>query len=297
MKFGTRLRTGLLVLASVGLLASCSAIKLGYNNSVTIAYTYLSSKVDFSSEQSSQIKTSLAEIVQWHRRNELPTLARELETARVALAANGNSIVPVSSEQVQALNLAIRDSLRRTADHAAPLIAKNMLTLTPAQIPQIQKALDKSNEKYREERIQLSPARQAQASADRMAERFERWLGILNPAQKALIANWSGKDINQAGEYFQKRVERQQQFMRLAQQAANRQIDVDHLSREVANLLNAWQTPGSAAEKHDNQQRQKVTVELVVDVLNAANATQRNKAAERAAGWAEDFQILVKNDR
>lgn len=296
MKFGTRLRTGLLVLASVSILASCSAIKLGYNNSVTIAYTYLSSKVDFSAEQSSQIKTSLAEVIQWHRRNELPTLARELETARVALATNGNSVVPVSSEQVQALNQAIRDSLRRTADHAAPLIAKNMLTLTPAQIPQIQKALDKSNEKYREERIQLSPARQAQASADRMAERFERWLGSLNPAQKALIANWSGKDINQAGEYFQKRVERQQQFMRLAQQAANRQIDVDHLSREVANLLNAWQTPGSAAEKHDNQQRQKVTVELMVDVLNAANAEQRNKAAERAAGWAEDFQILVKND-
>lgn len=296
MKFGTRLRTGLLVLASVSILASCSAIKLGYNNSVTIAHTYLSSKVDFSAEQSSQIKTSLGEVIQWHRRNELPTLARELETARVALATNGNSVVPVSSEQVQALNQAIRDSLRRTADHAAPLIAKNMLTLTPAQIPQIQKALDKSNEKYREERIQLSPARQAQASADRMAERFERWLGSLNPAQKALIANWSGKDINQAGEYFQKRVERQQQFMRLAQQAANRQIDVDHLSREVANLLNAWQTPGSAAEKHDNQQRQKVTVELMVDVLNAANAEQRNKAAERAAGWAEDFQILVKND-
>jgi len=296
MKFGTRLRTGLLVLASVGLLASCSAIKLGYNNSVTIAYTYLSSKVDFSAEQSSQIKTSLAEIVQWHRRNELPALARELETARVALAANGNSVVPVSSEQVQALNQAIRDSLRRTADHAAPLIAKNMLTLTPAQIPEIQKALDKSNEKYREERIQLSTTRQTQASAERMAERFERWLGSLNPAQKALIASWSRNDITQSQVYFQKRLERQQHFMRLAQQAANQQIDAGSLSQEIAGLLNAWQTSASSTERNDNEKRQKVTIDLVVNVLNAATVDQRNKAAERAAGWAEDFQILARND-
>ena len=297
MKFGTRLRTALLVLASVGLLASCSAIKLGYNNSVTIAYTYLSSKVDFSSEQSSQIKTSLAEIVQWHRRNELPALARELETARVVLAANGNAVVPVSSEQVQALNQAIRDSLRRTADHAAPLIAKSMLTLTPAQIPEIQKALDKSNKEYQAERIQLNPSKQAQASAERMTERFERWLGNLNPAQEARIVKWSRNDVQHASEYYQQRLDRQQQFMRLAQQAANRQIDAGHLSKEVSRLLNAWQTPASAAEKNDTQQRQKVTVELVVDVLNAANANQRNKAAERAAGWAEDFQILVKKDQ
>lgn len=295
MKFGTRLRAGLLVLASVGLLAACSAIKLGYNNSVTIAYTYLSSKVDFSAEQSTLIKTNLKEIVQWHRRNELPILARELETARVALAANGNAVVPVSSEQVQALNVAIRDSLRRTADHAAPLIAKSMLTLTPAQIPEIQKALDKSNEKYREERIQLSTAKQAEASAERMTERFERWIGNLNPTQKALIETWSGNDINQAQAYFQKRLERQQQFMRLAQQAANQQIDAGNLSQEIAGLLNGWQTPASA-EKNDSEQRQKITVELVANVLNAASAEQRNKAAERAAGWAEDFQILARND-
>jgi hypothetical protein len=297
MNFGTRLKTGLLLLASVGLLASCSAIKLGYNNSVTIAHTYLSSKVDFSSEQSSLIKTSLAEIVQWHRRNELPTLARELQTARVALAANGNAVMPVTSEQVQALNQAIRDSLRRTADHAAPLIAKNMLTLTPAQIPEIQKALDKSNNKYQAERIQPNPSKQAEALAKRMTERFERWLGKLNPAQEARIAKWARNDVKQATDYYQLRLDRQQLFMQLAQQAANRQIDATNLSREISSLLNAWQTPTNATEKNDSVQRQKVTVDLVVDVLNAATAEQRNNAAERAAGWAEDFQILVKNNQ
>lgn len=297
MKFGTRLRTGLLVLASVGLLTSCSAIKLGYNNSVTIAYTYVSSKVDFSAEQSGLIKTSLAEIVQWHRRNELPILARELETARVALAANGNAVVPVSSEQVQALNQAIRDSLRRTADHAAPLIAKSMLTLTPAQIPEIQKALDKSNKEYQAERIQLNSSKQAQATAERMTERFERWLGRLNPAQEARIAKWATNDVKHATDYYQLRLDRQQLFMQLAQQAANRQIDATNLSREISSLLNAWQTPANAAEKNDNLQRRKVTVDLVVDVLNSANVAQRNNAAERAAGWAEDFQILVQNNQ
>lgn len=296
MKFGTRLRTSVLMLASAGLLAACSGIKLGYNNSVTIAYTYLSSKVDFSAEQSSLIKTSLAEMVQWHRRNELPALARELESARAALAVNGDTPAPVSATQVQMLNEAIRNSLRRTADHAAPLIARNMLSLTPAQIPDIQKALDKSNKKYQEERIELSTSEQVQASAERMTERFERWLGNLNPAQKALITNWSRHEVSQAQGYYQKRLARQQQFMRLARLAADKQIEAPSLSQEVAGLLNSWQTPANSAEKTENEKRQKVTVDLVVNVLNAANTGQRNKAAERAAGWAEDFQILARND-
>lgn len=281
------------MLGTVLILGACSAIKLGYNNSATFAYTYLTSKVDFDGDQSALMKTSLRGLVEWHRNNELPLLADELQKARMVLAPKGETIQPVNAAQVQALNLSIRASLRRTANEAAPVIAKNMLELRPAQIADIQAALDKSNQDYREERMAANSGERIEKSVKRMAERFERWLGDLNPKQKARIQQWAQSAANNSEENYQKRLKRQQVFMQLVTQSANRQIDQAILSREVSQLLNDWQTPANAAERNDFELRQQAIIDMVVDVLNAGNLEQRRNAANRAASWAEDFQILA----
>ena len=292
MKFQIRSRTWLM-LGTVLMLGACSAIKLGYNNSATFAHTYLTSKVDFDSDQSALMKSSLRGLVEWHRNNELPLLAEELRKAEVVLAPKGENMQPVNTAQVNALNQAIRTSLRRTANEAAPVIAKNMLGLWPNQIADIQAALDKSNQDYREKRMANDAGERVEKSVERMAERFERWLGDLNPKQLARIEQWAKSNANNPEENYEKRLKRQQVFMQLVTRSANRQIDQATLSREVAELLNDWQTPGNTAERKDFELRQKAVVELVVDVLNAGNLQQRKNAAERAASWAEDFQILA----
>lgn len=295
MKPAIRTRTFLLM-ACLSLLAACSAIKLGYNNSATFAHTYLTNKVDFDSEQSALLKTSLNNIVEWHRNAELPVLANELQTARQALAARNGVVTPVNAAQVQALNQAIRASLRRTANEAAPVIAKNMLGLWPNQIRDIQQALNKSNVEYREERLMQNAEKRVNESIERMTERFERWLGTLNPAQLKQIEAWARTETRWAESRYENRLERQQQFMDLVNTAANRQIDQVTLSREIARLLNAWQTPSSPSDKQESEQRQKTTIALIVDVLNSATPEQRNNAADRAAGWAKDFQILASSN-
>ncbi|WP_341237156.1 DUF6279 family lipoprotein [uncultured Limnobacter sp.] len=292
MKPAIRTRTFLLM-ACLSLLVACSAIKLGYNNSATFAHTYLTNKVDFDSEQSALLKTSLNNIVEWHRNAELPVLANELQTARQALAARNGVVTPVNAAQVQALNQAIRASLRRTANEAAPVIAKNMLGLWPNQIRDIQQALNKSNVEYREERLMQNAEKRVNESIERMTERFERWLGTLNPVQLKQIEAWARTETRWAESRYENRLERQQQFMDLVNTAANRQIDQATLSREIARLLNAWQTPSSPSDKQESEQRQKTTIALIVDVLNSATPEQRNNAADRAAGWAKDFQILA----
>ena len=292
MKFQIRSRTWLM-LGTALVLGACSAIKLGYNNSATFAHTYLTSKVDFDSDQSALMKTSLRGLVEWHRNNELPLLAEELQKARLVLAPRGENLQPVTAAQVNALNQAIRTSLRRTADEAAPVIAKNMLGLWPNQISDIQEALNKSNQDYREKRMASNAAERVEKSVERMAERFERWLGDLNPKQMARIEQWAKSAANNPEQNYEKRLKRQQVFMQLVSQSANRQIDQATLTREVSQLLNDWQTPANASEKKDFELRQQAVVDLVVDVLNAGNMEQRQNAAKRAASWAEDFQILA----
>ena len=171
-----------------------------------------------------------------------------------------------------------------------------MLGLWPNQAPDIQKALDKSNKEYREERLMQSADERVRESAERMTERFERWLGTLNAVQLKQIDTWARSEIRWSESRYEKRLERQRQFMALVNIASNRQIDQATLSQEIARLLNAWQSPSSAAEKQESEQRQKATIALIVDILNSATAEQRNNAADRAAGWAKDFQILASNN-
>lgn len=292
MKFQIRSRTWL-ILCTALVLGACSAIKLGYNNSATFAHTYLTSKVDFDSEQSTLIKTGLRGLLEWHRNNELPLLAQELQKTRLVLAPKGETIQPVNAAQVSALYQVIRTSLRRTANEAAPVIAKNMLGLWPNQIANIQEALDKSNQDYREKRMGSDPGERVEKSVERMAERFEGWLGDLNPKQMARIEQWAQSAANNPEANYKKRLKRQQVFMQLATQSANRQIDQTTLTRELSQLLNDWQTPGNAAERKDFELRQQAVIEMVVDVLNSGNVAQRRHAAERAADWAEDLQILA----
>jgi len=115
----------------------------------------------------------------------------------------------------------------------------------------------------------------------------------LNPKQMERIEQWAKSAANNPEQNYEKRLKRQQVFMQLVRQSTNRQIDQATLTREVSQLLNDWQTPGTSSERKDFELRQQAVIELVVDVLNAANMQQRKNAAERAASWAEDFQILA----
>ncbi len=84
--------------------------------------------------------------------------------------------------------------------------------------------------------------------------------------------------------------------MILVEQAANRRIQQTKLSQEISKLLNGWQTPNNPADQKMFETRQADAIELTVDVLNMASTKQRNNAADRAAGWAEDFLILASRN-
>lgn len=286
----------LLMASCVAVLGACSAIKLGYNNAGTVAYTYLSSKVDLDAEQSALLETSLSEAIQWHRNQELPILSRELLKVQQQLAAQKDNRTPspVSHEQVQAVYQSVRASLQRTVNHAAPLIARNLLMMNPSQLQDIQTALDKSNKEYREKFLPADPRARHQDLAERTEDRYENWLGQLNPRQKARIGKWAHAETQHLEQRFGARLQRQQEFMKLSRAAANRQITQADLTSALIELMNAWQIPRTEAEKINMELRQKAATDLTVEVLNMADMDQRKHAAKRAASWAEDFQILAK---
>ncbi|HEX4878233.1 MAG TPA: DUF6279 family lipoprotein [Limnobacter sp.] len=290
MRWMQHLALGLCVLV----LAACSAIKLGYNNAASLAHGYLMSSIEWDDAQSRQVRAGLDRIVAWHRQNELPVLAAQLEQAERRLVSTHQTAGTITVADLEVHYKAIEASLARTANTAAPEIANLMLGLRQDQIQQIEFAFQQSNKAYREERLPNSRAKRLEASAERMEKRFERWLGSLDRAQRDRIVRWAEESLQYSELRYQRRLEQQAEFIRLAKLAASQQIDETSLSLRIANLLNSWQNPTTAQARLHAKDRLNATLQLVADVLNMASLQQRQRAATRSAAWSDDLSMLAK---
>lgn len=285
-------KVGLAVLGVAAVTAACSAIKLGYNNSAALAHTYLTSSIDFNAEQSAKVRASLDQLIDWHRGNELETLANALLQAKQAVQAK-NPPTGLDRSAVSVLTESFENSLVRTAKQASPLIASNLLALYPNQVASIQARLDKSNRDYQRKWMPGQTEDWAAAKADRAAKRFERWFGRLNKAQHEAIAQWARLSDNDQQHAFERRLAQQAEFMRLVKLAANRQINQAALETEVFTLLTNWRNPSDPAEKLNYERRRASTIDLVVEVSRLASTKQLQAAVARADQWAGDFMTLA----
>ncbi len=128
-------------------LASCSAIKLGYNTLDDIAYWWLDSYVDFSDEQAPLAREDLARLHAWHRQQELPRFG--------ALLQNVEAMVPgdITSAQACAVVAQVRERLDAVAERAEPAVVTMALALRPEQLLHLERKYAESNAKFRKEWI------------------------------------------------------------------------------------------------------------------------------------------------
>ena len=146
-KFGCAVALGALLLG-------CSAVKLAYNNVPEFGYWWLDSYVDFNGAQSPRVKEQLAQLLERHRRTELPKLLALVEKAeRLAVA-------DVTAAQVCAASDELRDSLLATAVDAAGPGAELALGLGDAQLQHIEGKYAKNNAEYASDWLERSVERQ-----------------------------------------------------------------------------------------------------------------------------------------
>ncbi|MDH4395512.1 MAG: DUF6279 family lipoprotein [Limnobacter sp.] len=275
------------------LLQGCSAIQLGYNNGATFAHTYISSQIDLEPEQSALLKDKLKGLIEWHRANELPLIAKQLREVQAVMSSTAASPQKITPLQVAELNKSFQGTLTRSAEQIAPALAELLLTLNPSQMKGLQQNIEESNESYRDKWMPSNKSKRLQVAAEGMEKRLERWYGKLNDEQKLLIQEWAASKPDDADHKYAVRIEQQKTFLKLATQAANRQITQTELSAELIKWVQNWQTKREVNKGLKAMADQDRTVQLVVDVSNIANAKQRKHAAERAGGWAEDFAQLA----
>ncbi|MFY8103790.1 MAG: DUF6279 family lipoprotein, partial [Ramlibacter sp.] len=140
--FSTLFRRGAIIglaLATLGGLAGCSALRLGYDQGPFLAHWWLDSRLAFTPEQSTRTKEALAQWFAWHRATQLNEYAGWLARTR------GESVSGFSPQQACRWSDELRRRLDPLVERLLPLAAEVVVTLTPEQLARLERRLEEDD--------------------------------------------------------------------------------------------------------------------------------------------------------
>jgi hypothetical protein len=277
----------LLALALFALLfAACSTIKLGYNNADTLLLHAVDRYVDLDPEQEQMVRRRVVALLAWHRATQLHDYAAFIQHARSGLDGF------VTEAEIREFNQGLNARLALLGERAAPDAAALALTLTPAQIDQVERKLVDDNVKARKE-----SARELKQAVDerakKYAERSEFWLGKLTPQQLQLVrSSLAGRPVDSL--YWLEARERRTRDLVALLRKVHAEKPAEAVAadwfrayfRELARPAGAEQRSRAEAFRRDN-------AVLVAQLINSASPEQRAHLDKRLAGFQTEFVQLA----
>lgn len=277
----------LLALGAIVLsVASCAAMKLGYNNADMLALFQLDSYLDLNSEQEQTVKERVNALVAWHRSTQLRDYVAFIDKARAKVGGR------VTVSDVMEFNQQLNARLMTAGDKAAPDIAHLALTLSPEQIDHAAKKVASDSNKARREFVREERLTGAER-VKKYAERSESWFGKLTDEQKEIIRKSLANRPTDATWWIDERERRQREFIALL-----RKIQADRPTEEVATrwlrtYFTQLNVPPDAERRTRAESYRRGSAELIAQLINHATPEQRIKLDKKLNDYAQDFKSLA----
>ncbi|MGJ7522641.1 DUF6279 family lipoprotein [Variovorax sp. LT1P1] len=268
-------------------LSGCSAVKLAYNNLPELGYWWLDSYVDFNGAQSPRVKEQLAQLLERHRRTELPKLLVLVEKAeRLAVA-------DVTPAQVCAASDEVRDSLLATAVDAAGPGAELALGLGDAQLQHIEGKYAKNNAEYASDWLERSVEGQHRKRYDTFLERSEDFYGTLDDAQRKLLRQMADRSIFDPKRVDAERRQRQRESLALMRRYSNSGARPAEVQAALVAYAQRIAQPPSGPWRDYQQALLQEGCGNIARLHNATRPAQREQAARRLQAYAQDIRDLI----
>ena len=271
------------VLALAAFIGGCAMTRIAYNNAEPLVRYTAHDYFDLDEGQNERFRRRLLAFHDWHRRAELPVYADLLRTA-AKRGANG-----ISREDVawaaEALRARYRVIITKAAEDAAPIL----VTLTPAQIVELEKRLAKANAKYAREFLPADEGKRHRAQFKRLLDRFSEWTGPLTDEQEGRIERFVTAHAATTLMRFENRKRWQREAVglirkvRAPKELAPRLADIfvqpaNHRPPEYVQALAVWESD---------------LTDLILDTDRSLTPLQRAHVVRRMERYAEDFEALT----
>jgi hypothetical protein len=275
------------VLSATLLLASCSSIKLGYNNADTLLVYALDSYVDLDAAQEKLARERVRALHAWHRTTQLAGYADLLARAQTKVAGT------VSAADVLEFQNTANAKLAAVGIEAAPDLAQLAASLSPAQIERMTERLAKDASKARREAVRFEGTDSLDDRVERYVEGAERWFGALTGEQRDIVRRSLASRPNTHSWWVEERERRQRVLAALIDRIRTEQPDhgtaTTWLRRYFAELVD----PTDPEVRGRTLAFRSGNAALIAELINSATPAQRTTLTKKLRGYADDFAALA----
>jgi len=273
----------LLLIALSLLVTACSRIGLAYRNLDWLIPWRLDDYLSLNREQKAWFKPRLQAHLAWHCSSELPRYVDWLQRSE-ALLEQASPSASQLSEQFAELDRA----LERISGAITPTAIELLQGLSPRQVAELYAAMDEANREDRQAFLEPPLATQISRRTTRMQQRLRPWLGRLNDAQQARIAEWAQTLGEQNRLWLDNRLRWQTAF-RAAVDARHR---ADFPAR-MTRLLQERESLHDARYRATYPRSRQTLAELFSDLLASADSNQRERLSARLRDLRRDLARLA----
>ena len=282
LKLNYKALRALLAVLVISMFASGCTIKLAYNFLDWGLYWELKDYVKFNRDQRLLVKDEISQLIDWHRSDELPQYANQLEKLSTGLESG------MTVEQLEKSYDNLRDSWQRIVVKTLPAAVDIISNLNDQQINDF---FDMLIEKEGDDAKDIESGTSARTLEKREAyvsKKMVDVIGKLNEEQKTLIAQWA-QGMEPTKEFSLVQAIKWRTRM---QAAAAQRHDKQQLEKNLMVLFanpNQLRSPSYRRVIKKNKHR---VMQLLFDLNQTLTTQQRSKLVKKLNGFIEDFREL-----
>ena len=282
LKLDYKALRALLAVLVISMFASGCTIKLAYNFLDWGLYWELKDYVKFNRDQRLLVKDEIAQLIDWHRSDELPQYADQLEKLSTGLKSG------MTVEQLEQSYDNLRDSWQRIVVKTLPAAVEIISNLNDQQINDF---FDMLIEKEGDDAKEIESGTSARTLEEREAYVSEKMVGVigkLNEEQKTLIAQWAQR-MEPTKEFSLVQAIKWRTRM---QAAAAQRHDKQQLEKNLMVLFANPNQLRSHIYRRIIEKNKHLVMQLLFDLNQTLTNQQRSKLIKKLNGFIEDFREL-----
>jgi len=275
------LRLSLLTALLLALAGCSTGLKLAYQNLDRLALWTLGDYVSLDKTQKAAFRREFGSLQAWHRSTQLPLYSADLRSLATAFEQD-----PAPREALERAMSQIEAHGDRLWQQAQPATVSLLASLRDEQIDEFSKRTRERIDDEESDRADEKPAKRRKRWLREQRENLERWTGRLNDRQKALLeAGWE---------------RRQPSLLSPEQRKAQRLATFEEFvtvlaTRHEPGLIDRLNANGDEREQERSARDSARDRGLLVELLQACDATQRQHVRERVLELADDFDALAQS--
>lgn len=268
-------------------LAACSVLQLVYDQAPRYVQWRTNVAHHFTEDQQELVRPSIRRWFEWHRREQMPQVARLLQQAALDVRH------PISPELACERRDAYLAMSKQAFAAATPLAAAVMVHLGPPQVSRVQAFFEDLNDEHRDKYISDDPREQAGLAVDFIEEWGGLVYGDFSGAQrehlvrKVMDLPFSARTVLQELQRFQGR------YVQLLQDTQAQKLPADQVSQRLLAMLLDGVDPQEPARKAQMQRWVKAGCAFASDLHAQTTLAQRERAERTLTAWREDVQEIA----